>query len=1227
MRILQIRFKNLNSLTGEWHIDLTHPAYSGEGIFAITGPTGAGKSTILDAMCLALYGRTPRLPKITKASNEIMARQTAECFAEVTFETQKGRFRCHWSQHRARKKSDGELQAPKHEIAHADSGAIYETKLKGVAEQIEAATGMDFERFTRSMLLAQGGFAAFLQAAPDERAPILEQITGTEIYSHISIRVHELRQAERKKLDILLAELAGMQLLSEEDLELLRSNLAQLQAQESELTQQLLTHTQAISWVENIVRLEHALQLLEQQRQELEHKISAFAPEQTRLNAALQALELTGDYSALTLLRKTHAAEHQSLLECQQNLPVLQTQLEQAEAARQQAMVQLELHKTTLQELMPVLRQVRELDLKIREKAQPIQQGQNALAELNQSITVLNTQQLRDLEQLTQQQTALANLQQQLALSQVDAGLVEQLTGLQERCTALQQLNLQLKAKAAAIQQSNTQLIQAQEQRQIAAQQLHQQQQFWEDLQLQCQTQQDALKELLVGQSLGDWRTRITALSAHCSVSGRALECCMQLSKAEQLLTELQHRQQQLIAAQNTVNTDLTIQHTQQQALQQEIDLLETQLVLLRKIEDLEHARSQLQDGEACPLCGATEHPFAQGNIPAPDATHQRLTVLRSDLKTLTKTLSNLQVKFVTQAKDLEQVIHEQQTQTATIETAQQHIQQACVELADALPCTLETPELDVMLTAFLTTQQQQLSQAQVIVAAAEALENTLNILRQQQEDAKDLVAKAELALQSSRHTQLSLEAEVARLTDESHSLAKQVAEALAVLQYEFKPFNHETVRIEQLDDVLTELSSRRLQWQAKQTAKLELEHAINSLILHTGHQQAQLQQAETERSKQQQHLSTLEQELSNFQQQRQGLFADKQLEAEELRHTEAITLAEQSLEQTRSKLQEATLQLSQVHTNIHNLEHAIAEREPQLQSAESGFSQRLSVMGFASETQFQAAMLPEEQRQILTQQAQHLAATLTELNAKQRDYAQELALEQQKSVSDQPLSSLRAAQADLQQAQKNLQQDLGGVQQKLQHQADMQQHYQRQTENIAAQKRESQRWELLHELIGSADGKKYRNFAQGLTFELMIAQANRQLQQMSDRYLLTRNSTHPLELSVVDNYQAGEIRSTKNLSGGEGFIVSLALALGLSNMASKNVRVDSLFLDEGFGTLDEDALDTALETLAGLQQAGKLIGVISHVAALKERIGTQIQVIPQAGGRSMIFGPGCARD
>ena len=180
--------------------------------------------------------------------------------------------------------------------------------------------------------------------------------------------------------------------------------------------------------------------------------------------------------------------------------------------------------------------------------------------------------------------------------------------------------------------------------------------------------------------------------------------------------------------------------------------------------------------------------------------------------------------------------------------------------------------------------------------------------------------------------------------------------------------------------------------------------------------------------------------------------------------------------------------------------------------------------------------------------------------------------------------------------------------------------------DKIEAQQKEFYRWKTLHDLIGSADGKRYRLFAQGVTFELLISHANQQLVKMSDRYLLARDDEKDLALNVFDDYQAGEIRPVSNLSGGESFIISLSLALGLSNMASRDVRVDSLFLDEGFGTLDEESLEIALDTLSGLQQEGKMIGIISHVAALKERISTRINVTRLTSGHSSVTGPGVER-
>jgi len=154
MKILAVHLRNLNSLAGSWNIDFTAPEYTAAGIFAITGPTGAGKSTILDAICLALFARTPRLGHISKASNEIMSRRAGDCFAEVEFETRQGRYRCHWGQHRARRSPEGELQPPRHEIVDAGSGKVLETRTKEVGRLVEQVTGMDYDRFSRSILLA-----------------------------------------------------------------------------------------------------------------------------------------------------------------------------------------------------------------------------------------------------------------------------------------------------------------------------------------------------------------------------------------------------------------------------------------------------------------------------------------------------------------------------------------------------------------------------------------------------------------------------------------------------------------------------------------------------------------------------------------------------------------------------------------------------------------------------------------------------------------------------------------------------------------------------------------------------------------------------------------------------------------------------------------------------------------------------------------------------------------
>jgi len=171
----------------------------------------------------------------------------------------------------------------------------------------------------------------------------------------------------------------------------------------------------------------------------------------------------------------------------------------------------------------------------------------------------------------------------------------------------------------------------------------------------------------------------------------------------------------------------------------------------------------------------------------------------------------------------------------------------------------------------------------------------------------------------------------------------------------------------------------------------------------------------------------------------------------------------------------------------------------------------------------------------------------------------------------------------------------------------------------IAQQEKSYLRWAKLDEIIGMADGKKFRVFAQGLTLKKLVYFANLHLERLNGRYLIEKNVKEDLDLNIIDTFQANNRRSMNTLSGGERFLVSLAMALGLSDLAGKDTRIESLFIDEGFGSLDDNSLDLALDTLENLQAQGKTIGIISHVKALKERIAIQIQVRKKGSGFSEI--------
>ncbi|MBW7908649.1 MAG: AAA family ATPase [Kiritimatiellae bacterium] len=1078
MKIQQVRFQNLNSLTGEWAIDFTNSAYAEEGLFAITGPTGAGKTTILDAICLALYGKTPRLDRITKSENEVMSRQTGECYAEVTFATNTGRYRCRWGQRRARKKIDGELQQPERELANADTGKILESQLRGVEAKIEEITGMDFARFTRSMMLAQGAFAAFLKASADERAPILEQITGSEVYSEISQFVHERQREERGKLDALKAELSGITIRDDEWEAQVRQAIENEQKKEDSQARELKATEGAIQWRRAIAEMEKEIAALTDESARLQEESRNFAPLADQLKRAESAATLDSVHAALMTHREAQEDRVGRLSQFKQSLPELESalaaQVREAKAAERK----VEEAKSAIEEAEPTWRRTRELDQSIAAYAE---QAATLAEQCAGTETKISDQEA----ELARNRTAGEKASKELNLcarylkeNARDEALVSGLAGVREQVKTDSAKRDELAENEDELKAARRALAKAEAEKKGAEKALESQRKAMEAQEQALEEQQKGLSALLKRRTLRDYRA--------------------------------------------------------------EKDALQRERVLHTKIAELEAERAHLEDGKPCPLCGATEHPYAQGSIPAVSEVDKKIDALEKQIRAAEK--------LEEQVKRSERAVAEQKEKFSQIKEA------AALAGRDV---TSGKKQIERLEKALAKTRIARDGQRATIVKSFDRFGVAYDD------------AKAEVALKS--------------------------------------------------------LEVRLKAWQQHTQKRTEVEKQVGAINGDIKKVAAVIASERTRLSKEQKDRAKVNAKLAATRKERSELFGAKQPDAEERKARSTLLACERASKEQRAQREQLQKRVDEQKTRKAALEAEIAKRAPELNALAASFSAKLKSLHLESEEEYMRQRLSLERRQALKKQADDLAKRRTQLQSRQADRQRRLTDQLARAVTEESLEALEPRAEELRRTLGAVRELMGGLRSQLQQNAEAKERIGAKQAGIDAQQQECLRWDNLHALIGSADGKKFRNFAQGLTFQVMIGFANKQLQRMTDRYLLTRSRENPLDLCVVDNYQAAEVRSTQNLSGGESFIVSLALALGLSQMASQKVRVDSLFLDEGFGTLDEEALEAALEALSTLQQSGKLIGVISHVASMKERIGTQIVVTPKSGGRSQISGPGCS--
>ncbi|MDI5888424.1 AAA family ATPase [Flavobacterium yafengii] len=1239
MKILAIRIKNLASLEGNTEIDFTAEPLCSAGIFAITGATGAGKSTILDALCLALYGKTPRYLQAKETGIDIFDVQgstlsqgdvrsilrdgTAEGSAEVDFIGIDGQhYRATWSVRRARNKAEGSMQADLITLKNITSHVDIPGKKQETLNEIVRLVGLNFDQFTRSVLLAQGDFTAFMKASKDEKSSLLEKLTGTHIYSEISKKIYEKYKFEEQQLRDLNFRKEGIATLNEEELKTLLEEQGVLEAQIKGLEKEIENLTTEISWHDQLAKLQgNHLEANTVLQLSTEFKVNAHQRRQ-KLLVAEQAQQTRSWVDAQRHAQQQHTEKTTILNTLQETITSLQEQKGKLEIHLLASETDLKAKNIALSNTLPLLEEARKLDTLLAERKE---QADNAQKEAESASVNVNQQQ----KVQTEKQIELTNLSDKIKI------ITDWKTENADRSPIADNRNiilskLQDAQKLLGILQSSTEELDvlkhkistSETDKTIIEANLDQYTKEWESLKKTYDLQS---KELLL---IPIETLNLDKVEADCYVEN-TIKAQSNWQLFYNAITDLETLNQKQQKDQSDYKTKEKTLGELAQKLVVELAQKDTAAELLKharlaSAENVETLRETLIDNQPCPVCGSTSHPYAVHN-PQLENVLAKLEEIYDEKGHLHLVSYREHVALEQVFKTLEETIQSQSEALKINEAALENKKQAWekFDIAKENPSitnekraewieeklqTLKTKQADLLLQIQgHAGQKQQLEASKIKI---DQLKETIDSLANQVKDMRNSIA-----LYTEQHSGKINERNKATLdlSEVEKTLSPYFTTSDWMENWKLAP----SAFVEGIDSFAKiwkenaeKFTQYTLQKGAFEATLKELENQAKSLL--------------TEFTNKTAAYTTQHQNYLNLKQQRDTIFGGKSAEEVENQIKLAVTEAQKQLDKFKEIQQELSTSSTKANTQKEELVLTLSLLEKEVQKA----SQKMEIWLSNYNQKNNQSLTIKELHELLTLDNDWIEAERTALKIIDDEVtkATSILLErkqllddhQQKFLSERSFDELnvliKTAKSDAE-LQKHKRGEIGF---QLQQDETNKNKIGDLLTSISTQASITENWSKLNEIIGSADGKKFRQIAQEYTLDVLLGYANIHLQVLTSRYKIERIPA-TLGLQVVDQDMGDEVRTVYSLSGGESFLVSLALALGLASLSSSRMKVESLFIDEGFGSLDPTTLNIAMDALERLHNQGRKVGVISHVQEMTERIPVQIKVSKQQSGKSMV--------